>query len=431
MKAEIPQYYPFPSFRHTPRPFPVKVDGGVTRLDGVHNDTIQQSSLSPRKLASCAKPVYDVPGKWPRGRPKQRWLDTLLVDLKMSSLDDSELARLEKELLDDVEVPTRSPGPRIDDTGDSAHGRKKRKHSSSNSSSSACSESSCSSYSSSDSEDPCEQDILRNARAEELKKKYNPESPLASRPIPKKIDFVGAVKEAPEIARMEYKKLRVRVDINAKFLEHFNKCAAGVYVGTEERLNFYDRLPLVSSGLAAPPVLDEGLPRKSFRIQVDEASLFADAEVLLNALNLMAIALLRVAIPALIYTSSRPWRWSAPSIDLFASRWNAKCSKFFSFLPDPNASGVDAFAQEWSGIYGYAFPPFNMVGRVIRKALREGAHLILVCPKWKNQSWWPLVLEHGKEITPLKSTQDMLMDVNGLPHPCLSRPTFQLIACTI
>lgn len=89
---------------------------------------------------------------------------------------------------------------------------------------------------------------------------------------------------------MEYKKLRVRVDINAKFLEHFNKCAAGVYVGTEERLNFYDRLPLVSSGLAAPPVLDEGLPRKSFRIQVDEASLFADAEVLLNALNLMAIA---------------------------------------------------------------------------------------------------------------------------------------------
>lgn len=234
-------------------------------------------------------------------------LEHLVPVFQMSSLDDSELARLEKELLDDVEVPTRSPGPRIDDTGDSAHGRKKRKHSSSNSSSSACSESSCSSYSSSDSEDPCEQDILRNARAEELKKKYNPESPLASRPIPKKIDFVGAVKEAPEIARMEYKKLRVRVDINAKFLEHFNKCAAGVYVGTEERLNFYDRLPLVSSGLAAPPVLDEGLPRKSFRwgfedygilksvirsyrIQVDEASLFADAEVLLNALNLMAIA---------------------------------------------------------------------------------------------------------------------------------------------
>lgn len=131
------------------------------------------------------------------------------------------------------------------------------------------------------------------------------------------------------------------------------------------------------------------------------------------------------------YTRALFSRWSAPSIDLFASRWNAKCSKFFSFLPDPNASGVDAFAQEWSGIYGYAFPPFNMVGRVIRKALREGAHLILVCPKWKNQSWWPLVLEHGKEITPLKSTQDMLMDVNGLPHPCLSRPTFQLIACTI
>ncbi|KAK6028679.1 reverse transcriptase [Ostertagia ostertagi] len=89
---------------------------------------------------------------------------------------------------------------------------------------------------------------------------------------------------------MEYKKLRTRVEIDQKLLDHFNKCAAGVYVGTEDRLSFFDRLPLVSSGLAAPPVLDEGLPRKSFRIQVDESSLMADAEVLLNALNLMAIA---------------------------------------------------------------------------------------------------------------------------------------------
>ncbi|VDO20468.1 unnamed protein product [Heligmosomoides polygyrus] len=207
----------------------------------------------------------------------------------MPSLNDSELARLEKELLDDVEVPTRSMGPRIDETGDSTFGRKRRKYSCSSSSSSTCSEPSCSSYSSSDTEDPCEQDILRNARAEELKKIYKPESPLASSPIPKKIDFVGAVKKAPEIARIEYKKLRGRVDINAKFLEHFNKCAAVVYGGTEKRVNFYDRL-LLSSGLAAPPALDEGLPRKSFRVQVDEAALFADMEVLLNALNLMAIA---------------------------------------------------------------------------------------------------------------------------------------------
>ncbi|VDO97817.1 unnamed protein product [Heligmosomoides polygyrus] len=156
----------------------------------------------------------------------------------MSSLDDSELARLEKKLLDDVTGATDRCGGRLSSWQEEEE-----------------------TFLFELVEDPSEQDFLHNARAEELKKKYNPESPLASRPIPKKIDFVGAAKEAPEIARMEY----------------------------------------------TPPVLDEALPRKSFRwvfedygnlkrvicsyrIQVDEASLFADAEVLLNALNLMAIA---------------------------------------------------------------------------------------------------------------------------------------------
>ncbi|PIO58674.1 reverse transcriptase [Teladorsagia circumcincta] len=196
-----------------------------------------------------------------------------------SPLEDSELARLEKELLDG---PSDSKEVELEST----RTRKRRK----DSSSSTSSYSSSSSYSTSSYSEDSDGDGLRHRKEELQKKCFNTGSPLEAIRIPKRIDFAGAVKEAPEIARMEYKKLRTRVEIDQKLLDHFNKCAAGVYVGTEDRLSFFDRLPLVSSGLAAPPVLDEGLPRKSFRIQVDESSLMADAEVLLNALNLMAIA---------------------------------------------------------------------------------------------------------------------------------------------
>ncbi|KAK6016630.1 hypothetical protein OSTOST_17885 [Ostertagia ostertagi] len=196
-----------------------------------------------------------------------------------SSLEDSELARLEKELLDG---PSDSKENEVENT------RKRRKDSTS--SESSCYSSSSSTSTSSYSEDNSDGNNPRHRKEESRKKGFSTESPLEAIRIPRRIDFAGAVKEAPEIARMEYKKLRTRVEIDQKLLDHFNKCAAGVYVGTEDRLSFFDRLPLVSSGLAAPPVLDEGLPRKSFRIQVDESSLMADAEVLLNALNLMAIA---------------------------------------------------------------------------------------------------------------------------------------------
>ncbi|RCN31307.1 hypothetical protein ANCCAN_22915 [Ancylostoma caninum] len=132
-----------------------------------------------------------------------------------------------------------------------------------------------------------------------------------------------------------------------------------------------------------------------------------------------------------VMTSSLFAKWGNPDVVLFASRWNRKCKKFFSLLPDPEASAVNAFAQEWSEIYGYAFPPLNMVGRVIRKAVREKARLILVCPRWESQSWWPLLMRHGEEITELQLTANQLVSPTGFPHPCLERTPFHMIACII
>ncbi|KAK6011055.1 reverse transcriptase [Ostertagia ostertagi] len=74
-----------------------------------------------------------------------------------------------------------------------------------------------------------------------------------------------------------------------------------------------------------------------------------------------------------------------PTVDLFASRLNHKLKPYFSLNPDPGAAKVDAFAHKWSATFGYAFPPFNLIGRVLRKAVRDGATLILVTPLWRTR----------------------------------------------
>uniref|UniRef100_A0A914YL49 Reverse transcriptase domain-containing protein n=1 Tax=Panagrolaimus superbus TaxID=310955 RepID=A0A914YL49_9BILA len=82
-------------------------------------------------------------------------------------------------------------------------------------------------------------------------------------------------------------------------------------------------------------------------------------------------------------------KWGIPEVDLFASRLNHKCDRYFSFNPDPNAEGTDAFAHNWKDFNAYAFPPFNLVGRTIQKARADKANLILVTPAWLSAPYWP------------------------------------------
>uniref|UniRef100_T1IZ02 Uncharacterized protein n=1 Tax=Strigamia maritima TaxID=126957 RepID=T1IZ02_STRMM len=69
-------------------------------------------------------------------------------------------------------------------------------------------------------------------------------------------------------------------------------------------------------------------------------------------------------------------------VDWFATRLNYKLPKFCAWGPDPMAWKVDAFAQNWSNIYGYAFPPFSLIPRIIQKMNRDQADLLIVVPLW-------------------------------------------------
>lgn len=111
-------------------------------------------------------------------------------------------------------------------------------------------------------------------------------------------------------------------------------------------------------------------------------------------------------------------RWGNPSVDLFASRTMHQLDRYVSLSPDPACQAVDAMAQNWEATYPYLFPPFCMVGRVLRKLIRHRVEkAILIPPMWPGQPWFPPLLEqciqHPLRL-PLK--RDLILDSEGNTH---------------
>ena len=79
-----------------------------------------------------------------------------------------------------------------------------------------------------------------------------------------------------------------------------------------------------------------------------------------------------------------------PKIDLFASDANSKCKEFFSWKKDPESIGVDAFTFSWKSLNFYAFPPFSVIFRFLRKIITDEAERILIVPHWPTQPWYPV-----------------------------------------
>lgn len=85
-------------------------------------------------------------------------------------------------------------------------------------------------------------------------------------------------------------------------------------------------------------------------------------------------------------------KFGPPEIDhrLFASIINAKCTMYSSWFPDPGSLAVDAFTFSWTHLNFYAFPPFILLPRVLRKILTDRGEGIVVVPWWPSQPWFPL-----------------------------------------
>lgn len=76
-------------------------------------------------------------------------------------------------------------------------------------------------------------------------------------------------------------------------------------------------------------------------------------------------------------------------IDLFASRTNACTDIYVSWFPDPGAKFCDAFSISWDKCIAYAFPPFVLLSRVLRKIEQQSdINIVLIAPEWPTQSWF-------------------------------------------
>lgn len=105
-------------------------------------------------------------------------------------------------------------------------------------------------------------------------------------------------------------------------------------------------------------------------------------------------------------------------IDLFASRVNNKCNKYISWKQDPFAFSVDAFTINWAEFYFYAFPPFSLILRSLKKIKREKAVGIMVVPYWPSQPWYPLFCKMliSKPLY-LGPDVNLLFSSDRSPHP--------------
>jgi hypothetical protein len=86
------------------------------------------------------------------------------------------------------------------------------------------------------------------------------------------------------------------------------------------------------------------------------------------------------------------------TIDLFATRENAKCGRFYSRSFEEGELGVDAFAQDWSGESVYTAPPVSLVMRTIRKAAVVQLAGALIIPLWKNAKFWNFAFRDGTHL---------------------------------
>ena len=75
-------------------------------------------------------------------------------------------------------------------------------------------------------------------------------------------------------------------------------------------------------------------------------------------------------------------------IDLFATSLNHRLPRFCSRIRELGAFALDAFAIPWGGWRAYAFPPFALIPRVLRKIREDQASVILIAPWWPARSWF-------------------------------------------
>ena len=74
------------------------------------------------------------------------------------------------------------------------------------------------------------------------------------------------------------------------------------------------------------------------------------------------------------------------NFDIFASRLSFQVKRYASWKPDPGAEICNGMSFDWGTIHGYAFPPLNMIGKVLQKVENDECFIVLVVNEFRSQS---------------------------------------------
>ena len=116
-------------------------------------------------------------------------------------------------------------------------------------------------------------------------------------------------------------------------------------------------------------------------------------------------------------------------MDLFATRI---IINYYSYYPDPEAIGINAFAHKWSG-FVYIFAPFNLITRILKKIQEDKtSKVLMIVPKWTVSPWYPVLKAMSMvEPTELKNHKKLLLQPSKkeMVHPLY--PKMKLLACLL
>ena len=119
-------------------------------------------------------------------------------------------------------------------------------------------------------------------------------------------------------------------------------------------------------------------------------------------------------------------------MDMFARKDNTQLPRFYSWKPEPEAEGVDAFQQSWKNIRGWINPPFNMIGRILIKVRQEKAHVTIVAPIWPTAPWFPWLLKLSiEQPILLPEVKKVLLPDKEEKHYMSNNPSWQLAVFNI
>ena len=106
-----------------------------------------------------------------------------------------------------------------------------------------------------------------------------------------------------------------------------------------------------------------------------------------------------------------------PQIDLFASNLHHQLPNNLTVDPTDNqAVGINAFNYIWDPKWTYyANPPWTLIGKLLKKAWKDGANILLVTPEFKKGAWKSILT-----IMTVKSfiwDKPLYLDEGGLLRP--------------